>query len=175
MTGIMVACEGMDETLRAAWNFFKEGMDDNGVPIDYKKGTLQFITDLHASVEKEFAGELKKLVQMAAKGFNSALKERRVIYINSVGSAKMAKERLGKLQPADAKLFGGKAGELSKAMKDEGELRGKGKFESNKSPGQYSRQYTGGKGVFRGTTKTGFKPEKGAGRGRGLFSKKKEG
>ena len=43
----------------------------------YKKETLQFIMDLHASVEKEFAGELKKLVQMAAKGFNSALEERR--------------------------------------------------------------------------------------------------
>ena len=162
VTGIMVACEDMDKTLRDTWKFFKEGVHEDGAPIDYKKETLQFITDLHASVDKEFAGELKKLVQMAAKGFNSALEERRTIYINSARSAKMAKERLGKLQPADAKLFGGKAGELSKAMKDEGELRGRGKFEVNKPSGHYSSQYGGGRGVFWEADKES-KPRRAAG------------
>ena len=71
--GMIVACEDMDKTLRDAWKFFKEGVYEDRTPIDYKKEALQFITDLHASVEKEFAGELKRLVQMAAKGFNSAL------------------------------------------------------------------------------------------------------
>ena len=61
-------------------------------------------------------------------------------------------ERLGKLQPADAKLFGGKAGELSKAMKDESELQGKGSSDSKKFPVQYSSQYAGSRGGFCGVT-----------------------
>ena len=99
MTGLILACEFMDEMLRSAWKFFKEGVHEDGSPIDYKKQIVQFLNDLHLSVEKEFAAKLKRLVQLAAKGFNSALEERRNLYINSAGSVKMARE---------AKLFRGK-------------------------------------------------------------------
>ena len=96
--------------------FFKEGIHEDGAPIDYKKEITKFLNDIHLSVDKEFVAELKRLVQLAAKGFNSALEERRNLYINSYGSVKMAKERLSKLQPGEAKLFGEKAGQLLKAI-----------------------------------------------------------
>ena len=64
------------------------------------------------------AGELKNLVQIAAIGFNSPLEERKVIYMARLKRlwrvSKMAKESWGKLQSVEAKLFGGRAGELSK-------------------------------------------------------------
>ena len=142
VTGIMVACEGMDETLRVAQKFFKERVHVDGTPIDYKKEVSEFIADLHTSVGEEFAGELKSLVEMSARGFNSALYERRTMYVSSAGSVKMAKDRLGKLQPADGKLFGGKTDDLSKAMKDKGELRGRTKFEAKRFSDQYS-SYSG--------------------------------
>ena len=107
VTGVIVACEGMEETLRKAWIRFKEGVDDEGSPVDYKKEILQFIIDLHSVVDKKFAGVLEKLGQMSASGFNSTLEVRRAIYIHLVELG--AKERLRKLQPADTKLFGGKA------------------------------------------------------------------
>ena len=77
------------------------------------------------------------------------------------------------MQPAEAKLFGGRAGELSKAMRDEMELWGR-KFELVKPLGHYatySTQYGGG--VYHEATKVG-KPRGGAGRGQGSFSKKKD-
>ena len=109
-------------------------MDGECAPVDYKKEILQFINDLHDVVDKKFAGKLEQLGQMSANGFNSALEGRRAIYINSVELG--AKERLVKLQPADTKLFGGKADGSFKAKEDEGGLQGKMKFKSRKTTGQ---------------------------------------
>ena len=74
-----------------------------------------------------------------------ALEERRNLDISSARSVKMANEKLGKLQPSE-KLFGGKARQLSKSMKDESELRGRGGSDPKKFFGQYGNQYSGNKG-----------------------------
>ena len=55
VTGVMVACEGMDETLRVALKFFREGVQMDGTPIDYRMEVVQFITILHALMEEEVA------------------------------------------------------------------------------------------------------------------------
>ena len=158
VTGFMVTGEGMDKALRKAWNLFKKGTDGEDAPSDYKGEILQLIIDLYSRVDRA-ADELRLLGQMAAKGFNDALDARR-IYVNSVGLRGKAKEKLAKLQPADAKLFGGKVGELFDAMKDEGRFQGK-------LPRQYFSQYTGGKGVLEGATGGGFRQRRVASRNRG--------
>ena len=113
------------------------------------------------------------LVEMSARGFNNTLYKRRVMYVSSAGSVKMAKDRLEKLQPTDGKLFGGKTGDPSKALKDEGELRGRTKFEPKRFSDQYSN-YSGGQGTFRGMAKSSLKHKGSASRGRGSFSKKRD-
>ena len=112
----MLACQDMDEMLVTSLQFFKEGVHEDSSPIDYKKEITQFLSELHASVDAEFCKELRKVVMLAAKGFNRALDDRRNLYVKAAGSTKMANERIKKLQPQDAKLFGGKAGELSNKM-----------------------------------------------------------
>ena len=52
VTGLILACEGMDKTVWSAWKFFKEGIHEDGSPIDYKKEVVQFLNDLHSSVDK---------------------------------------------------------------------------------------------------------------------------
>ena len=69
-------------------------------------------------------------------------------------------------------MFRGKDGELSKAMKHENELHGKGSLDPKKFLGQYGNQYAGNKSSFHGSTRGGFKHKGVVGRGRGLFSKK---
>ena len=164
----MLACQDMDEMLVTSLKFFKEGVHEDGSPIYYRKEITQFLSELHDSVDVEFGKELKKVVLLAAKGFNKALEDRRNLYIKAAGSAKMANERIGKLQPQDAKLFGGKAGELSKAMRNESELLGKGS-DSRDRFHQYKPNYFGNRGGG------GFKPRGAGGRGHGSFSRKKDG
>ena len=122
-------------------------------------------------MDVEFGKELKKIVLLAAKGFNRALDDRSNLYIKAAGSAKMASERIKKLQPQDTKLFGAKAGELSKAMRNESELLGKGSGSRDGFP-QHKPKYFGNRGgSARGG---GFRPRGEGGRGRGSFSRKKD-
>ena len=51
------------------------------------------------------ASDLKSRVELSARCINSALYEKGTLYVSS---AKMAKDRLGKLQPVDGRLFGGR-------------------------------------------------------------------
>ena len=113
--GLMLACEGIDDSLVSALKFFKKGVHDDGSLIDYKSGVVIFLADLYSSMDKVFGEE---------KGFNSTLEERQNLYINAARSAKMAKEKISKLQPKNAKLLGGRASELCKAVKNESELYG---------------------------------------------------
>ena len=68
-------------------------MHEDGSLIDYKKEVTQFLSKLHASVDAEFGKEIRKVVLLAAKGFNRALDDRRNLYVKAAGSTKMANVR----------------------------------------------------------------------------------
>ena len=70
-------------------------------------------------LSKDVVPLVKAAVQMAAIGVNKAAAARRQQYVDATPPVKGAMARLKKLRPEDNWLFGGKVGELAKAMRDE--------------------------------------------------------